>query len=54
MLVIKNLSLTLTHDLRLLLNGFNFTLAQDAKVALIGEEGTGNQRYLNVLRSQKH
>ncbi len=53
MLVIKNLSLTLTHDLRLLLNDFNFILAQDAKVALIGEEGNGKSTLLKCIAEPK-
>ena len=38
MLIIKNLTLTLSKDLRTLVENFSFSLQKDMKVALIGEE----------------
>lgn len=49
MLVIKNLSLYLCKDLRVLLEDFNFSLMKDQKVALIGEEGNGKSSLLKAI-----
>lgn len=49
MLVIKNLSLYLTKDLRTLIEDFNFSLQEKMKVALIGEEGNGKSTLLKAI-----
>ena len=49
MLVVNNLTLTLTRDLRTLVEDFSFSLQQDMKVALIGEEGNGKSTLLKVI-----
>ena len=49
MLVIKNLTLTLSKDLRILLEDFSFSLQQGMKVALIGEEGNGKSTLLRAI-----
>ena len=49
MLVIKNLTLTLTKDLRTLLEDFSFSLQPDMKVALVGEEGNGKSTLLKTI-----
>lgn len=46
---LKNLTLTLSKDLRILVENFNFTLQQDMKVALIGEEGNGKSTLLKAI-----
>ena len=49
MLVIKNLSLTMSKDLRLLLEDFNFSLQEGMKVAVIGEEGNGKSTLFRAI-----
>lgn len=49
MLVIKELSLYITKDLRVLLEDFNFSLNEGQKVALIGEEGNGKSTLLKAI-----
>ncbi len=49
MLILKNLTLTLTRDLRTLIENFSFSLQQDMKVALIGEEGNGKSTLLKLI-----
>src|SRR5690554_2463779 len=49
MLVIKNLTLTLSKDLRVLIEDFSFSLQNDMKVALIGEEGNGKSTLLKAI-----
>lgn len=49
MLVIKNLSLYLSKDLRVLLEDFHFSLQPDQKVAIIGEEGNGKSTLLKAI-----
>ncbi|MCK9524470.1 MAG: ATP-binding cassette domain-containing protein [Limnochordia bacterium] len=49
MLILKNLTLTLTRDLRTLIEDFSFSLQRDMKVALIGEEGNGKSTLLKVI-----
>lgn len=49
MLVIKNLTLTLSQDLRPLLEGFSFSLQPDMKVAVIGEEGNGKSTLFRAI-----
>jgi ATPase subunit of ABC transporter with duplicated ATPase domains len=52
-LVIKNLSLYFSKDLRMLLDDFNFSLQEGMKVALIGEEGNGKSTLLKVITDPK-
>lgn len=49
MLIIKDLTLTMTKDLRVLLDDFNFSLQPDMKAALIGEEGNGKSTLLKAI-----
>ena len=49
MLIIKDLSLYLKQDLRLIIKDFNFTLKPGDKVALIGEEGNGKSSLLKAI-----
>lgn len=49
MLMIKDLSLYLTKDLRRLVDDFSFTLQSGMKVALIGEEGNGKSTLLKAI-----
>ena len=49
MLVIKDLELYLRKDLRMMLTGFNFSLTENQKVALIGEEGNGKSTLLKAI-----
>lgn len=49
MLIIKNLTLTLSKDLRTLVENFSFSLQKDMKVALIGEEGNGKSTLLKAI-----
>ncbi len=49
MLILKSLTLTLTRDLRTLVEDFSFSLQHDMKVALIGEEGNGKSTLLKVI-----
>lgn len=49
MLVIKNLSLYLSRDLRTLLEDFSFSLQPEHKVVLIGEEGNGKSTLLKAI-----
>ncbi|NMB42577.1 MAG: ABC-F family ATP-binding cassette domain-containing protein, partial [Clostridiales bacterium] len=47
--VIRNLDLYLKKDLRTLLADFSFSLNENQKVALIGEEGNGKSTLLKVI-----
>lgn len=49
MLVIKNLTLVLKKDLRVLLEDFSFSLQPQMKAALIGEEGNGKSALLKAI-----
>lgn len=49
MLVIKDLELYLKNDLRSLLTDFNFSLTDNPKVALVGEEGNGKSTLLKAI-----
>lgn len=49
MLVIKNLSIYLVNDLRTVIEDFNFSLEQDMKVCIIGEEGNGKSGILKAI-----
>lgn len=49
MLVIKNLSIYLVNDLRTVIEDFNFSLEQDMKVCIIGEEGNGKSSILKAI-----
>ena len=49
MLVIKNLTLIMTKDLRVLLEDFSFSLQPGMKVGLIGEEGNGKSALLKAI-----
>lgn len=49
MLIIKNLSLYIKKDLRLLLKDFNFSLNPGQRVALVGEEGNGKSSLLKAI-----
>lgn len=49
MLVIKNLSLIMSKDLRILIEDFSFSLQNGMKVALIGEEGNGKSSLLKAI-----
>lgn len=49
MLVIRNLTLVMTKDLRTLLEDFSFSLQPEMKVALIGEEGNGKSTLLKAI-----
>lgn len=49
MLVIKNLSIYLIKDLRTVIEDFNFSLEQDMKVCIIGEEGNGKSSILKAI-----
>ena len=52
MLVIKNLSLYMIKDLRVLLKDFSFSLSPGQKVALIGEEGNGKSTLLKAIYNE--
>ena len=49
MLVIKDLTLTLVKDRRVLLESFCFSLLPGQKIALIGEEGNGKSTLLKAI-----
>lgn len=49
MLQIKNLTITLTKDLRTLLDGFSFTLHDGDRAVIIGEEGNGKSTLLGLI-----
>lgn len=49
MLQIKNLTITHTKDLRVLLNNFNLTLNDGDKAVIIGEEGNGKSTLLKWI-----
>ncbi len=49
MLVLKNVTLTLTKDLRVLVEDFSFSLQSNMKVALIGEEGNGKSTLIRAI-----
>lgn len=49
MLSIKNLSIYLVNDLRTVIEDFNFSLEQDMKVCIIGEEGNGKSGILKAI-----
>lgn len=49
MLVIKSLSLSLSKDLRMLVEDFSFSFQDHMKVALIGEEGNGKSTLLKAI-----
>lgn len=49
MLTIKNLSLYLLKDLRILIEDLNFSLNPGERVALIGEEGNGKSTLLKAI-----
>ena len=49
MLIVNNLSLINKKDLRVLVKDFSFTLNQNDKVGLIGEEGNGKSSFLLAL-----
>jgi len=49
MLIFKNVTLTLTRDLRTLVEDFSFSLQHEMKVALIGEEGNGKSTLLKAV-----
>ncbi|HKM42448.1 MAG TPA: ATP-binding cassette domain-containing protein [Limnochordia bacterium] len=49
MLIVKNVTLTLSRDLRTLVEDFSFSLQRDMKVALIGEEGNGKSTLLKAI-----
>lgn len=49
MLVIKNLTLYLKKDMRTLVEDFTFSITQNQKVALIGEEGNGKSSLLKAI-----
>lgn len=49
MLLIKDLSLYLVKDLRMLVDDFSFTLQDGMKVALVGEEGNGKSTFLKAI-----
>ncbi|WP_288979656.1 ATP-binding cassette domain-containing protein [uncultured Parvimonas sp.] len=53
MLVIKNLSIYLIKDLRTVIEDFNFSLEQDMKVCIIGEEGNGKSSILKAIVDDK-
>ncbi len=46
MLQIKDLKILLRDDYRVILDGFNFSLNDEDKVGLIGEEGNEKQSFL--------
>lgn len=49
MLIIKNVSIYLTKDLRILLDGLNLSITPGMKLALIGEEGNGKSTLLKAI-----
>lgn len=49
MLQIKNLTITILKDLRVILKDFSYTLNVGDKVALIGEEGNGKSTLLKLI-----
>lgn len=49
MLTLKDVTLTLTRDLRTLIKDFSFSLQPEMKVALIGEEGNGKSTLLKAI-----
>ena len=53
MLSIKNLSIYLVNDLRTVIEDFNFSLEQDMKVCIIGEEGNGKSSILKAIVDDK-
>ena len=52
MLVIKDLELYLNKDLRTLLTDFSFSLTDNQRVALVGEEGNGKSTLLKAIHSE--
>ncbi|MFR3189893.1 MAG: hypothetical protein ACLTNP_08335 [Streptococcus salivarius] len=54
MIQIQHLTITHTKDLRELVHDLNLTIATGEKVAIIGEEGNGNQVSLPSWSIQKH
>ncbi|MDD3027299.1 MAG: ATP-binding cassette domain-containing protein [Erysipelotrichaceae bacterium] len=53
MLTIKNLSIYIDRDLRLLLEGFSFSLNPGDKAVLIGEEGNGKSTIIKAIFNQE-
>ncbi|MDR3278113.1 MAG: ATP-binding cassette domain-containing protein [Oscillospiraceae bacterium] len=49
MLQIKNLTVTLTKDLRTLIEDFSFTLGDGDRAVIIGEEGNGKSTLLKLI-----
>ena len=49
MLQVKNLTITHTKDLRVLLNNFNLTLNDGDKAVIIGEEGNGKSTLMKWI-----
>lgn len=49
MLVIKDLELYLKKDLRTLVSGFDFSINENRRVALVGEEGNGKSTLLKAI-----
>lgn len=47
--IIKNLSIYLIKDLRTVIENFSFSLEQDMKVCIIGEEGNGKSSILKAI-----
>lgn len=53
MLQARNVSIYISKDDRLLIDGFSFSLNQSDKVAIIGEEGNGKSTLLKLLYSEE-
>ena len=53
MIDIKNLTIALKIDGRILLEGFNFTLHEGDKAVIIGEEGNGKSTLLRLLYDER-
>ncbi len=53
MLEIRNLSLAMKKNGRVLVNNLNFTLRDEDKVAIIGEEGNGKSTFLKAIYNRE-
>ncbi|NCB51406.1 MAG: ABC-F family ATP-binding cassette domain-containing protein [Clostridia bacterium] len=53
MLQVKNLTITHSKDLRVLLSGFSFVLNDGDKAVVIGEEGDGKSTLLKLIYDEK-
>ena len=49
MLIVKNLSIYLKKDMKMILENFSFSLNKNDKLAIIGEEGNGKSTLLQAI-----